>query len=68
MRTDMKLLNAKPAFRPIQLTITLETHEEARAFRHMVGCWNAQAVCSHPDEARALARDLQQRFPDLPVF
>jgi len=35
-----------PVFVPQQVIIELETQDEARAFYHLVGCWDFQFTCN----------------------
>ncbi len=54
-------------FVPKQITILLETHEEAIAFRHLIGCWDHQSDCSNKSDVKELACRLVQALPSLPL-
>jgi hypothetical protein len=56
--TQTALSPSPPVFVPQQVVITLETQGEARAFYHLVGCWNEQSTCLCRPETVELAEKL----------
>ena len=49
----------RTVFKPKEVTVTLETKEEARAFRHMVdSCCPAQSFCEYHIEISKLQKSI----------
>lgn len=65
MKCEMSDVEVK--FVPKQIAITLETLEEAKAFRHLIGCWNHQSGCSNVPDVIELVCELQRTLNELPA-